>query len=180
MSEENAWRERIARFGRSLFERRLTMGSSGNISVRLDDGWLMTPTGWALGDLDPAAISKLDAEGNHLSGDKPTKETFLHLGMYRHREDARAVVHLHSTHSVAVSCLADIDALLGPGAFHQQVEHTSVVGRVEVPGGIRVEIPGVLPDPVEEVGRGVEAQRRGGTRKRDRLGDPRPRIASVH
>ena len=109
MSEENAWRERIARFGRSLFERRLTMGSSGNISVRLDDGWLMTPTGSSLGDLDPARISRLDGQGRHTGGDRPTKETFLHQGMYRMRDDARAVVHLHSTHSVAVSCLDGID-----------------------------------------------------------------------
>ena len=108
MRESDA-RERIARIGRSTFARGLTMGSSGNISVRLDDGWLMTPTGSSLGDLDPARIAKLDTGGNHISGDKPTKETFLHIGMYKHRADARAVVHLHSTHSVAVSCLADID-----------------------------------------------------------------------
>ena len=108
MSEIRA-REQIVKFGRSIFQRGLTMGSSGNISVRLDDGWLMTPTGATLGDLDPARISRLDDRGNHMSGDKPTKETFLHLGMYRNRGDSRAVVHLHSTHSVAVSCLADID-----------------------------------------------------------------------
>jgi ribulose-5-phosphate 4-epimerase/fuculose-1-phosphate aldolase len=102
-------REAICRFGRSIFERGLTFGSSGNISVRLDDGWLMTPTGSTLGDLDPGRLAKLDQAGRHLSGDKPTKETFLHQGMYRHRADAAAVVHLHSTHSVAVSCLADLD-----------------------------------------------------------------------
>ncbi|MCB1834934.1 MAG: aldolase [Geminicoccaceae bacterium] len=109
MSESRA-RDEIARIGRSIFERGLTMGSSGNISVRVEDGWLMTPTGATLGTLDPARISKLDEAGNHISGDKPTKETFLHIGMYRHRKDARAVVHLHSTHSVAVSCLDGIDA----------------------------------------------------------------------
>ncbi|MEZ5834277.1 MAG: aldolase [Geminicoccaceae bacterium] len=109
MNETKA-RDEIARIGRSIFDRGLTMGSSGNISVRIDDGWLMTPTGATLGNLDPSRIARLDLEGRHISGDKPTKETFLHLGMYRHREDARAVVHLHSTHSVAVSCLADIDA----------------------------------------------------------------------
>ena len=109
MSESRA-RDEIARIGRSIFERGLTMGSSGNISVRVEDGWLMTPTGATLGTLDPARISKLDEAGNHISGDKPTKETFLHIGMYRRRKDARAVVHLHSTHSVAVSCLEGIDA----------------------------------------------------------------------
>jgi ribulose-5-phosphate 4-epimerase/fuculose-1-phosphate aldolase len=106
---ENRLRESICRFGQSIFERGLTFGSSGNISVRLDDGWLMTPTGATLGTLDPARLSRLDADGRHVSGDQPTKETFLHLGMYANRVGARAVVHLHSTHSVAVSCLADID-----------------------------------------------------------------------
>ncbi|WP_322095963.1 3-oxo-tetronate 4-phosphate decarboxylase [Pelagibius litoralis] len=70
----------------------------------------MTPTNASLGTLDPARLSRLDAEGAWLSGDKPTKETFLHIAMYRERQDARAVVHLHSTHSVAVSCLDGIDA----------------------------------------------------------------------
>ncbi|MFQ5953559.1 MAG: 3-oxo-tetronate 4-phosphate decarboxylase [Kiloniellales bacterium] len=108
MQESDA-RDRIVELGRSLFDRSLTFGSSGNISVRLDDGWLMTPTGSRLDNLDPARLSRLDAEGGHASGDKPTKESFLHLAMYRERADAEAVVHLHSTHSVVVSCLTDID-----------------------------------------------------------------------
>jgi len=102
-------RDDIARLAKSIYERGLTFGSSGNISVRLDDGWLMTPTGSSMGEIDPARISKLDRDGNHVSGDKPTKETFLHLAMYQERASAGAVVHLHSTHSVAVSCLADVD-----------------------------------------------------------------------
>lgn len=102
-------RERITAYGRSVFERGLTFGSSGNISVRTEDGWLMTPTNVALGRLDPARLSKLGPDGRHLSGDAPTKEAMLHLAMYRQRPAAQAVVHLHSTHSVAVSCLADID-----------------------------------------------------------------------
>lgn len=106
---ENTRRDEIARFGKSMFDRGLTGGSSGNISVRLEDGWLMTPTGSSLGNLDPARISKLDRNGRLLSGDPPTKEVFLHLAMYRERAGAGAIVHLHSTHSVAVSCLPDID-----------------------------------------------------------------------
>lgn len=102
-------REAIAKFGKSIFERGLTFGSTGNISARIDDGWLMTPTGSSLGDLDPAAITKLDDTGAHVSGDAPTKEAFLHLCMYEERPKAGAVVHLHSTHSVAVSCLAHVD-----------------------------------------------------------------------
>ena len=103
-------REAICRFGRSMFDRGLTAGSSGNLSAGLPEGgWLMTPTGSSLGDLDPARLSLLDANGRLVSGDKPTKEAFLHIGMYRQRKDAGAVVHLHSTHSVAVSVLADVD-----------------------------------------------------------------------
>ena len=92
-----------------MFDRGLTVGSSGNISVRLDDGWLMTPTNSSLGRLDPATLSKVDDKGNLLSGGKQTKESFLHLSMYAERPTAGAIVHLHSTHSVAVSCLADAD-----------------------------------------------------------------------
>jgi ribulose-5-phosphate 4-epimerase/fuculose-1-phosphate aldolase len=106
---ETTERDSICRLAKSLFERGLTIGSSGNISVRLDDGWLMTPTGSSMGNLDPNEISKLDLDGNLISGKSPTKESFLHIAMYDERPDSGAVVHLHSTHSVAVSCLADID-----------------------------------------------------------------------
>lgn len=106
---ETRIRDDIARLAKSLYDRGLTFGSSGNISVRTGNGWLMTPTGSTMGDLDPARISKLDDDGRHVSGDKPTKETFLHIAMYEERPRTGAVVHLHSTHSVAVSCLADID-----------------------------------------------------------------------
>ncbi len=107
--EENAVRERIAMHGESLYDRGYVPGSSGNISVRLDDGILVTPTNSCLGRLDPARIAKLDHDGNHLAGDKPSKEAFLHALMYRERRDDTAVVHLHSTHSVAVSCLEGLD-----------------------------------------------------------------------
>jgi ribulose-5-phosphate 4-epimerase/fuculose-1-phosphate aldolase len=110
MSTEARLREEICRVGQSIFARGLTPGSSGNISVRTADGWLMTPTGSTLGRLDPARLSKLDEAGRHVSGDKPTKESFLHRAMYEERPGAGAVVHLHSTHSVAVSCLAEVDA----------------------------------------------------------------------
>jgi len=109
MSETKV-REEICRFGRSLFERGLTPGSSGNISVRLDDGgWLVTPTNASLGSLDPARLSALDADGRLTSGDPPTKEVPLHTALYQTHDAARAVVHLHSTHSVALSMLPEID-----------------------------------------------------------------------
>jgi ribulose-5-phosphate 4-epimerase/fuculose-1-phosphate aldolase len=102
-------REDICWFGKSIYDRGLTAGSSGNISVRVQDGWIMTPTNACLGRLDPARLSKVDDNGDPVSGDKPTKEAFLHLGMYAQRPGAGAVVHLHSTHSVAVSVLAGLD-----------------------------------------------------------------------
>lgn len=108
MTETRA-RDEIARLARSLFDRGLTFGASGNISVRLDDGWLMTPTGASLGDLDPARISRLDRNGTHIAGDPPTKESVLHTAMYDNRPNAGAIVHLHATHSVAVSCLNGVD-----------------------------------------------------------------------
>src|SRR3954464_16075074 len=107
---ESKLREEICRLGRSLFERGLTPGSSGNISVRLDDGgWLLTPTNASLGSLDPGRLSRLGADGKLVSGDAPTKEVPLHTALYQSRGTARAVVHLHSTHSVALSMLPEID-----------------------------------------------------------------------
>ena len=107
---ENWARDEICRVGASLFLRGLTFGSTGNISLRLPDGgWLMTPTNASLGELDPTRLSKFDACGRFLAGDKPTKEAFLHFSMYRERADAQAVVHLHSTHSVAVSILDGVN-----------------------------------------------------------------------
>ena len=102
-------RDLIVQMAKSLFDRGLTFGSSGNISVRMEDGWLMTPTGCSMGNIEPKKISKLDINGNLISGDPPTKESFLHLAMYEKRPQDSAVVHLHSTHSVAVSCLDDIN-----------------------------------------------------------------------
>ncbi|MEM7258078.1 MAG: 3-oxo-tetronate 4-phosphate decarboxylase [Pseudomonadota bacterium] len=102
-------RDDICRFARSLFERGLTMGSSGNISVKTSDGWLVTPTNASLGHLDPDRLSLLDRHGQLISGDAPTKEVPLHTAMYDTVADCGAIVHLHSTHSVAVSMLPDTD-----------------------------------------------------------------------
>jgi 3-dehydro-4-phosphotetronate decarboxylase len=110
MSKEASLREAICRFGRSIFERGLTSGSSGNISVRMDDGrWLTTPTNSSMGWLDPARLSLLDASGKLLSGDAPTKELPLHAALYETRRDVGAIMHLHSSHSVAVSMLDGLD-----------------------------------------------------------------------
>nr|WP_294505764.1 aldolase [uncultured Rhodopila sp.] len=100
----------LAELAASLFARGYSVGSAGNISVRLADGYLMTPTNASLGRLDPARLSKLDAEFRHIGGDQPSKEVFMHRAFYQARDDAGAVVHLHSTYATAVSCLPDVDA----------------------------------------------------------------------
>ncbi len=109
MSEEGRLRADLVRLGKSLFERGLTPGSSGNLSVRLGDGWLFTPTNACLGFLEADRLSKLDAQGRHISGDPQTKELPLHFAFYEARPSARAVVHLHSTYATLLSCLADTD-----------------------------------------------------------------------
>ncbi|MEM6466146.1 MAG: 3-oxo-tetronate 4-phosphate decarboxylase [Pseudomonadota bacterium] len=109
-SEERKAREAICDHAKSLFDRGLTNGSSGNISVRLSDGnLLVSPTGSSFGRLDPARLSKLNARGTVLSGDQPTKEMPLHSAFYATRRGAGAVVHLHASHSVAWSMMPDVD-----------------------------------------------------------------------
>jgi ribulose-5-phosphate 4-epimerase/fuculose-1-phosphate aldolase len=105
MSVELKLRERIVQVGRSLYTRGLSPGSSGNISARLEDGWLLTPTNSCLGELDPANLSKLNWDGILVSGAKPSKEYFLHLAMYQKRRQSGAIVHLHSSYAAAISCL---------------------------------------------------------------------------
>ena len=110
ISDQTKQRDLIVEVGRSIFDRGLTFGSTGNISVRLDDGTiLMSPTNASLGAFDPARLSLVSEDGHHLSGDPPTKEAFLHTCMYCQRQTDGAVVHLHSTHSVALSLLNDLD-----------------------------------------------------------------------
>ncbi|PKP84860.1 MAG: aldolase [Alphaproteobacteria bacterium HGW-Alphaproteobacteria-2] len=110
MTAEVRQREAVCRLARSLFVRGLTNGSSGNISVRCGEGYLVTPTGQSFGDLDPARLSVLGPDLTHVAGDAPTKELPLHAAFYQTRgPDTGAVVHLHSTHSVAVSMLPGLD-----------------------------------------------------------------------
>ena len=107
--EEAKLREDICILAKSLFERGYGCGASGNISVMTDQGMIVSPTNSSMGRLDPARLSLVAPDGAHLSGDKPSKEAFLHLAMYEERPEMTSVVHLHSTHSVAVSCLAEVD-----------------------------------------------------------------------
>ena len=106
---EIATRQLLTELAASLFARGFSVGSAGNISVRLDDGFLITPTNSSLGRLDPERISRLDAQFRHIDGDKPSKEVFMHRAFYTARPDAGAVVHLHSTQATAVSCLPELN-----------------------------------------------------------------------
>ncbi|MBC8129557.1 MAG: aldolase [Rhizobiaceae bacterium] len=154
-TEEERQRAEIVRFGALLYDRRLAHGSAGNLSVRLADGTiLVTPTNSSLGFLDPARLSKVSADGEHLGGDPPSKEAFFHLAVYAERESAAAIVHLHSTHSVAVSCLchADSSNVLPPLTAY----HVMKVGKLPLVPYFR---PGdrKLADAVREAARGHHA-----------------------
>jgi ribulose-5-phosphate 4-epimerase/fuculose-1-phosphate aldolase len=111
MSEEVRLREQICLLAKSMFDRGLTGGSTGNISARTPDGGLLvSPTGTSFGRLDPGRLSRFDADGRLIDGDKPTKEMPLHSAFYETRGATGAVVHLHSCHSVALSMMPDVNA----------------------------------------------------------------------
>jgi len=110
MSTEAQLRELICTLAKSMFDRGLTGGSTGNISARTADGGLLvSPTGTSFGRLDPGRLSRFDASGSLIDGDPPTKEMPLHSAFYDTRSTAGAVVHLHSCHSVALSMMPDVD-----------------------------------------------------------------------
>lgn len=128
MSLEARIREEICLVGTSLHQRGYTVGAAGNISARLDDGWLITPTDACLGRLDPAELAKVDLAGNPVSGGKPSKTLALHRGIYQADPAARGVVHTHSTHLVALT-LAGVwrqDEVLPPITPYQVMK----VGRI--------------------------------------------------
>lgn len=131
MSAEARLRETICTLARSMFDRGLTGGSTGNISARTDEGGLLvSPTGTSFGRLDPARLSRFDATGNLTDGDPPTKEMPLHTAFYDTRGTAGAVVHLHSVHAVALSMMPDAD----PESFLPPLTPYSVMqlGRVKL------------------------------------------------
>lgn len=137
MSDESRLREQICATGASLYQRGYTVGAAGNISARLHDGWLITPTDACLGRLDPAELSKVDAGGQWVSGAKPSKTLVLHRGIYSNDGEARAVIHTHSTHLVALT-LSGVwreDEVLPPITPYQVMK----VGRIPL---IRYRRPG--------------------------------------
>ncbi|MBK5413422.1 3-oxo-tetronate 4-phosphate decarboxylase [Pseudomonas sp. TH31] len=147
MSNENCLREEICDVGRSLHGRGYTVGSAGNISARLDDGWLITPTDACLGRLEPTAIAKVNFDGEWVSGGKPSKTLALHRQVYDRNPEVGGVVHTHSTHLVALT-LADIwekDTILPPITPYQVMK----VGKIPL---INYERPG-SPKVAEQVAR---------------------------
>ena len=108
MNDHDA-RDLLADRGKSLYDRGYAHGSTGNLSLRVDGGILVTPTGSCLGRLDPRRIARVDQSGRHVEGDPPSKEAFLHLAMYAERPSAKAIVHLHCTCAVAVACRVHAD-----------------------------------------------------------------------
>jgi 3-dehydro-4-phosphotetronate decarboxylase len=103
MMDETELRQEICRVGRSLFERGYVHSTAGNISVRLPDGFLITPTDACLGFLKPETLSKVGADGVQLSGDRASKTLALHRRIYHADPDAGCVIHTHSTHLVALT-----------------------------------------------------------------------------
>jgi ribulose-5-phosphate 4-epimerase/fuculose-1-phosphate aldolase len=136
-SNESRIREEICRTGKSLYDRRYTVGTAGNISSRLEEGWLITPTDACLGHLDPNDIAKVDPHGNHVSGGRPSKTLALHRRIYENNPDAHGIVHTHSTHLVALT-LASVwtdDDVLPPITpyFVMKVGHVPLI-RYRRPG----------------------------------------------
>ena len=132
MNESQA-REEICRIGKSLFDRGYAHATAGNISVRLDDGFLITPTDACLGFLDPASLARLNADGRQISGGTASKTFALHSAIYRATQpfspDTRCVIHTHSTHSVALSLECSDPELLPPITpyFVMKVGHVPLV-----------------------------------------------------
>jgi len=156
---ENQARDEICRVGRSLFERGYVHATAGNISVRLDDGFLITPTDACLGFLDPARLARLDADGRQTGGDRASKTIALHTRIYAaaRRFDAATacVIHTHSTHCVALSLGAPGDELLRALTpyFVMKVGHVPL---------IPYHRPGA-PEAAEQVAQAIERHGAAGT-----------------
>jgi ribulose-5-phosphate 4-epimerase/fuculose-1-phosphate aldolase len=146
MREEESLRDEICRVGASLFQRGYTVGAAGNISARLVDGWLITPTDACLGRLEPASISKVTLDGAWVSGDRPSKTLALHRAVYEAGPEHCAVVHTHSTNLVALTLQGvwRLDEVLPPLTPYQVIK----VGRVPL---IPYARPGA-PETAQQVG----------------------------
>lgn len=154
-NEENRLREEICKIGASLYQRGYTVGSAGNISSRLDDGWLITPTDACLGRLDPAEIAKVDCVGTHISGGRPSKTLALHRRIYEKNVGAHGIVHTHSTHLVALTLAGvwrshDVLPPLTP-YYVMKVGHVPLIGYRRPGDGCVAEEVAVLASTVRAV-----------------------------
>jgi ribulose-5-phosphate 4-epimerase/fuculose-1-phosphate aldolase len=98
-------RAAVAAMSRLVYDRGLTAGAGGNISVRASDLVVITPAGWSLRALNPSLIAVIDLEGRHVEGPPPSSERLLHLAVYHRRPGVTAILHVHSPYAIAVSCL---------------------------------------------------------------------------
>jgi 3-dehydro-4-phosphotetronate decarboxylase len=158
---ESVAREEICRVGKSLFDRGYVHATAGNISVRLDDGFLITPTDACMGFIDPARISKLDVNGEFVSGDKPSKTIVLHRSIYREASQARCIIHTHSTHAVVVTLAGKtVDGVFGLRELAPAITAYFVmkVGRVPVIPYDRPGAPAVAQAAVDVMRRAAAAQ----------------------
>ncbi|WP_033287821.1 aldolase [Amycolatopsis jejuensis] len=110
MSFGDAVRAQLVQLGAALYDRGLTPGRTGNLSVRTEDEIMITPTNTCLGRLDPDRLAVTTVDGNHVGGDPPSKELVLHQALYRRHPTCTAVAHVHSTSAVAVSCLPGLSS----------------------------------------------------------------------
>jgi len=150
-------RDEICRVGESLYARGYVHASAGNISVRTDTGFLITPTDACLGQLDPARLAEVDASGAQTGGDRASKTLALHRRIYAADPDARCVIHTHATHLVALSLAGvwSVDDIVPPITpyFVMKVGHVPLIA-YHRPGD---------PAVGDAVARVVEAMRARGT-----------------
>lgn len=166
MSDESILREEICRVGRSLFERGYVHATAGNISVRLDDGFLITPSDACLGFLDPGRLARLDAEGRQISGDRASKTLALHRKIYAATAavdaQTRCVIHTHSSYSVSLS-MGDVGLSCGKLQWQELLPALTPyfvmkVGRVPL---IPYDYPG-SPEVASTVGNCIDAYAQAG------------------
>jgi ribulose-5-phosphate 4-epimerase/fuculose-1-phosphate aldolase len=149
-----ALRAEICRVGASLYARGYVHASAGNISVRTDTGFLITPTDACLGTLDAARLAEVNAQGEQTGGDRASKTLALHRAIYAAEPDARCVIHTHATHLVALT-LAGVwnrDDIVPPITpyFVMKVGHVPLVP-YHRPGE-----PGVATEVAQRIARGRE------------------------
>ncbi|HEX8139196.1 MAG TPA: aldolase [Pyrinomonadaceae bacterium] len=107
---KNSALENLCEVADSFYLRGYAFGSTGNLSVREGSEVWITPTGKSLRGLTPDRLACIDLQGASRNENRPSKEFPFHLAIYKQKHEAQAIVHLHSTYSVALSCLEAFDS----------------------------------------------------------------------